>query len=220
VGLVRRACGIGDEQRCHGSFRCGLAARTSCAAPPPPPPRAEGAPSTDSSTPAAAGEEEEAQDVVVMGRLFVFDCALCFRATHPYALVRAPFLPRCYKFSLGDDVVAVLPCAVASAPNAALALCLRPSAAAAAAVAAGGGGGVASASAAAAAASAGPLPCAVLQEFSSYDEDDNRFFRNAAWEQCFERLLDAAAERAAEAEASKPAAAAAAACPVALASEE
>jgi hypothetical protein len=211
VGLVRRACDIGEEQRCHGSFRCGLAA-SMCASPPPPPPvQAAQAqqPLAEGATPAAAAARAEAQDVVVMGRLFVFDRALCFRATHSYALVRAPFTPRIYKFDLtGRDVADVLPCAVASAPSAALALCLRPT---------GDDHGDEEDTSA-----SGSLACAVLQEFSSYDEDDNRFFRNAAWEQCFDRLLDVATERAAAAAAAaaKPAAAAAAPRPAALASEE
>ncbi len=94
-----------------------------------------------------------------MGRLFVFDGALCFRATHPYAYARnVPFLPRLYSFRLAADVAALRPCAVASAPHAAISLHLRR----------------------ANASGAEASPCALLCEFGhAADEDDSRFMRNA-----------------------------------------
>jgi hypothetical protein len=175
VAIVRQACGVPAEERCHGAFRCGLAARRRRAPPPPLPPSALLRPQESSS----GGASDDEQDLVVMGRLFVFDRTLVFQATHPYALARAPFLPRMYKFRLWRDVAALLPCRVASAPAAALALHLRSQAAAGAAEAA-----------------AEAQPCALLQEFSPYGEEDNRFFRNAVWEQCFDRLQETAvAER-------------------------
>jgi hypothetical protein len=160
--IVRQACGVAAEERCHGAFRCGLAARRRRAPPPPLPPSALLRPQESSSGGAPGQASEEEDDLVVMGRLFLFDRTLVFRATHPYALARAPFLPRMYKFRLWRDVAALLPCHVASAPAAALALHLRSQEASAAAEAA-----------------AEAQPCALLQEFSPYGEEDNRFFRNA-----------------------------------------
>ncbi len=75
------------------------------------------------------------------------------------------------QFRLWRDVAAVVPCRVGSAPSAALALHLRdtpPDDEAAAAT-----------SDAEAPPRAAPQPCAVLEQWSAFGEDDNRACRNA-----------------------------------------